>query len=876
LTGVTLPASSVIGPIAGSQLAPASVTGTQLASSLALGGTTTGVFVGDGSGLTGVTVPASAVTGPIAGSQLAPASVTGTQLASNLALGGTTTGIFVGNGSGLTGVTVPASSVTGTIPGSQLAAASVTGSQLASNITLSGDTTIANEISLAPTDSTGTDGVLNIGGIPFLSAFGMDNTFVGGAGNFSVSGSSNTAIGYQALFSNTTGAFNTAAGFEAGANLTTGNNNIDIGDFNPATLVADDVAGESNTIRLGEVSTQTATYVAGIYGAASTSSSATLVYVDPTGHLTTSSTVPLVLPAGSITSADLGVGIVTGAQLASNLTLAGTTSGTFIGNGSGLTGITVPASSVTGTIPGSQLAAASVTGAQLASNLTLGGTTSGIFSGNGSGLTGITVPASSVTGTIPGSQLAPASVTGAQLASNLTLGGTTSGAFSGNGSGLTGVGVAAVASNIAAGATAAGNLTVTGTLLSDQYGPQSFSLSTKVPGSASFPITTFRPGTANTGLAFDLMPNGAAVENQYAGFAWEDVCDADDMADVTGTSVPLHTARVGIRSSFAEFGSYSFGGAAARNLELSIGGYPGLEVLASSTNVEIPHELGIGVAPIFPFQVYSGTGGGIFTDDAGAGSTPRIGTWNSSFASNPNLTFLASQYTFQGNSGAPTFLTLSTAGHSMSGSLTLTGGTSNTALTINCASNLPPLYVHDVNNNVITRITSSGVMYLRPNSSTDTVAINPQGQSYFNGGSLGVGNNAPAYTLDVTGSARFSTSVTTPALIGAGATPSLVTGPGIGASGSATIVGTNITGVIRLYAGTAPSPSAVIATLTFANSFSYPNQSTPVIWPANAAASSLGVLPYVTGTTNGFSINAGTAGLTAGTTYQYNYFAPGY
>jgi hypothetical protein len=106
--------------------------------------------------------------------------------------------------------------------------------------------------------------------------------------------------------------------------------------FNPSTQLADDISGESNAIRLGEVSTHTAARIAGIYGSASTSSSATLVYAVPTGHTVTSSTA--------------------------NLTLGGVTTGTFSGNGSNFTGITVPASSVTGTVAGGQLANASSAG----------------------------------------------------------------------------------------------------------------------------------------------------------------------------------------------------------------------------------------------------------------------------------------------------------------------------------------------------------------------------------------------------------------------------------------------------------------------------------------------------------------------------------
>jgi hypothetical protein len=96
-------------------------------------------------------------------------------------------------------------------------------------------------------------------------------------------GANNTANGYHALFSNPTGVGNTASGFEAlynntgsfniglgnqaGKNLTFGNRNIDIGNGG--------VAGESNTIRIGNV--QTATYIVGISGSTATGGAAVFV-----------------------------------------------------------------------------------------------------------------------------------------------------------------------------------------------------------------------------------------------------------------------------------------------------------------------------------------------------------------------------------------------------------------------------------------------------------------------------------------------------------------------------------------------------------------------------------------------------------------------
>jgi hypothetical protein len=124
-------------------------------------------------------------------------------------------------------------------------------------------------------NTTGTDNTA-IGQAALENANGNDNTAIGRAALASgLGGNSNTATGSAALESNTTGSENTATGDAAlffnttgnknigvgpgaGQNLTTGNNNIDI--FDPG------VAGESNTIRIGTQGTQTATFIAGIFG----------------------------------------------------------------------------------------------------------------------------------------------------------------------------------------------------------------------------------------------------------------------------------------------------------------------------------------------------------------------------------------------------------------------------------------------------------------------------------------------------------------------------------------------------------------------------------------------------------------------------------
>jgi hypothetical protein len=103
---------------------------------------------------------------------------------------------------------------------------------------------------------------------------GYSNTASGYEALYSNTGSSNTATGVHALANSTTGSNNTGIGYHAGVNLTTGSNNIDIG--SPGT------AGDNNLIRLGVQGTQTATFIAGIYGHSLTGSE---VVVTSSGEL---------------------------------------------------------------------------------------------------------------------------------------------------------------------------------------------------------------------------------------------------------------------------------------------------------------------------------------------------------------------------------------------------------------------------------------------------------------------------------------------------------------------------------------------------------------------------------------------------------------
>ncbi|MGH9442082.1 MAG: tail fiber domain-containing protein [Thermoanaerobaculia bacterium] len=194
--------------------------------------------------------------------------------------------------------------------------------------------------------SSATTGVVYISGLPFIHSFGTNNTFIGGAGNFTMTGdgntasgnaalsanttgsvntatgeaalssntmgsentatgrnalslnttgSSNTASGVEALFSNTMGVGNTAIGTHALESNTTGNANIAIGLNAGVVLTTGDQnidignaggsAVEAQTIRIGD--NQTAAFIAGIRGITTGNNNAVNVVIDSNGQLGT-------------------------------------------------------------------------------------------------------------------------------------------------------------------------------------------------------------------------------------------------------------------------------------------------------------------------------------------------------------------------------------------------------------------------------------------------------------------------------------------------------------------------------------------------------------------------------------------------------------
>jgi hypothetical protein len=80
--------------------------------------------------------------------------------------------------------------------------------------------------------TTGSTGIIKVGGDRFIHNYGVENTFIGrNAGNLTMAGYANTAIGCEALLSNTNGTCDSAIGYRALNSNTTGYGNSAMGSF---------------------------------------------------------------------------------------------------------------------------------------------------------------------------------------------------------------------------------------------------------------------------------------------------------------------------------------------------------------------------------------------------------------------------------------------------------------------------------------------------------------------------------------------------------------------------------------------------------------------------------------------------------------------
>jgi len=210
------------------------------------------------------------------------------------------------------------------------------------------------DLALSTTNAALTTGVITVNAVPFMHAFGTENTFLGelsgngtltsgsskyntgvgystlnalttGSYNTAVGrkalilltqGSNNTAMGASALYNLTTTGNNTAAGYNAGANIVTGTNNTLLGYSAGSSLTLANssniiigntgTVGDSNKIRIGTTGSgagqQNKCYVAGISGVAVTSG--LNVVINSSGELGTAG-FPLYEASVTLTSAQV-------------------------------------------------------------------------------------------------------------------------------------------------------------------------------------------------------------------------------------------------------------------------------------------------------------------------------------------------------------------------------------------------------------------------------------------------------------------------------------------------------------------------------------------------------------------------------------------
>jgi hypothetical protein len=108
-----------------------------------------------------------------------------------------------------------------------------------------------------------------------------------------------------------------------------------------------------------------------------------------------------------------------------------------------------------------------------------------------------------------------------------------------------------------------------------------------------------------------------------------------------------------------------------------------------------------------------------------------------------------------------------------------------------------------------------------------------------------------------------------------GGTTTIAAGTGAGTGPTVSLSGNDVNGQITITTGTSPAASAIICTVTLSAAFG----SAPfvIFSPANANAALLSgaSMIFVTSNTTTFSLNSGTSGLTATTTYLLNYHLGG-
>lgn len=275
----------------------------------ASGSITATSFAGNGSSLSNVN---AATLGSLPASSFAQLGASNNLFVGNVSAGATLSGYTINSGNG--GFQFAGTQVLSILPGlfnlyvgqssGQGSGTGNTGSQNTSVgyqtlfLNTSGGSNTAVGTSSLYNNTTGNDNTavgnfsLNSNTTGTVNTAAGNNTLIG-----NTTGSANVAAGDGALFSNSAGSRNIAVGRLSLGGLATGNNNTALGNNAGGGFAGDEsnnidinnggVAGESGVIRIGDSSTQTAAFIAGINGVTTGSSSTSTVLIDSNGQLGT-------------------------------------------------------------------------------------------------------------------------------------------------------------------------------------------------------------------------------------------------------------------------------------------------------------------------------------------------------------------------------------------------------------------------------------------------------------------------------------------------------------------------------------------------------------------------------------------------------------
>jgi len=379
----------------------------------------------------------------------------------------------------------------------------------------------------------------NLGGLPFaFGSFAGQNAFFGFAGNSKMTGTRNTASGWDALLHNTTGSTDTASGYQALLSNTTGNNNTASGS---SALQANTTGG--NNIGIGS-----AALLSNTTGNNNTASGSSALQANSTGSQNTA-TGQVALQANTTGSLNTASGAqalyfnTTGSQNTANgfNALIANTTGSFNAALGFYAGQTVDNSNVTGSTDtavgaGAAFGTGSISNATAvganavvsASNALVLGCIGGVNNCNSNVNVGIGTATPASTLDVHGT----ANITGNQTVN----GSLTATSFSGNGSGVTNVnasdlgGLASSAfAQLAANNTFTGAQSINNTLAVSTSGNAG---ALQVANAQGFGINGQSPNVGVYGTA----SGASSLGGEHAGVWGDTGGTSDEFAGVLGTA----------------------------------------------------------------------------------------------------------------------------------------------------------------------------------------------------------------------------------------------------------------------------------------------------------------------------------------------------